>query len=183
MAEAQPKMALEAFLAWENAHDEKHEFYQGEVFDMVGALRVHARIVSNLCFALRKGLEGKRCQPFSESAKVQVEERAIFYPDVFVTCDERDLTTEQIFRYPTFICEVASPSPALYDRGLKFAAYRKIVELREYLVVDPETREITLFRKAASGNFELLEFTEADTFILESVECRISRTDLFDGCW
>jgi Uma2 family endonuclease len=182
MADALQKMSLETFLAWENAHEEKHEFYQGEVFDMVGGLRVHARIIGNLYVALRKQLEGRHCQPFSESSKVQVEQRAIFYPDVFVTCDERDLSTEQIFRYPTFICEVFSPSSALYDQGLKFAAYRKIAELREYLLIDPETRELTLFRKAATGNFELLEFTEKPVLALESIDCHIPRADLFDGC-
>jgi Uma2 family endonuclease len=177
----QTKLTLEEFLVWENVHAERHEFYQGEVFDMEGALRVHARVVGNLYYALRKQLEGKRCQPFSESSKVEVEACAIFYPDVFVTCDERDLTTDLIFRHPSFICEVLSPSSEQFDRGLKFAAYRKIVTLREYLLVHPETREVTLFRKNAAGHFELHEFTNAPNVTLANIDCAVTSDALFDG--
>ena len=44
----QPKLSLEAYLAWEEDQAEKHEFYRGEVFAMVGARRVHGRVVGNL---------------------------------------------------------------------------------------------------------------------------------------
>ena len=38
---------LAAFLDWENAQPERHEFHRGEVFAMVGARRSHGRIVLN----------------------------------------------------------------------------------------------------------------------------------------
>ena len=47
---------------------------------------------------------------FFETAKLQTAAGDIFYPDVFVTCDPQDLRTDQIFRAPTVIVEVLSPS-------------------------------------------------------------------------
>lgn len=85
-----------------------------------------------------------------QSAKVQAGD-AILYPDVFVTCDAADLRTEQIFTAPTLIVEVLSPSTQAYDRGLKFTLYRRLASLREYLLVDPDTRELQLFRRSAGG--------------------------------
>ena len=174
-------MTLDEFLEWEAANQERHEFYQGEVFAMVGALRTHARIVGNLYYALRTQLAGRRCQPFSESSKVEVEARAVFYPDVFVTCDERDLKTDYLFRFPTLIGEVLSPSSERYDRGVKFAAYRKLETLKEYVLIHPDTREVTVFRKNAAGHFELHEYSGNPSVALASVDCVIASDALFDG--
>jgi Uma2 family endonuclease len=47
--------------------------------------------------------------------------------------------------------EALSPSTAAYDRGNKFAAYRRIATLREYLLVDAETRRVELYRLGTDG--------------------------------
>ncbi len=166
---------------WENQQDGKHEFYRGEVYAMVGGLRVHGRIVSNLHYAFRKHLEGKPCQPFAEAMKLQLADAAVFYPDVFVTCDPRDLSTAQVFSHPTVICEVLSPSTEAYDRGLKFAAYRTIASLQEYVLLSPDTREVTLYRRNKDGNFVLLDFTGAGELHFASLDMRVSLADVFDS--
>ena len=120
----QAKMSLEAFLAWENAQPERHEFHRGEVFAMVGARRAHGRVVSNLNRRLNEKLEGSPCQAFAETMKLQIGADTILYPDIFVTCDKADLATEVIFRAPTVVVEVLSPSTQGYDRSQKFALYR-----------------------------------------------------------
>lgn len=48
MGNPQHKLTLPEFLAWEDTQSERHEFVGGEVFAMVGARRVHGRIVMNL---------------------------------------------------------------------------------------------------------------------------------------
>jgi Uma2 family endonuclease len=180
MAMQQRKISLQEYLAWENEQPDRNEFLNGEVFAMVGALRVHSTLVGNLHVALHNFLRGKLCRPFSESAKLQVG-NSIFYPDVFVTCDARDLKTEQIFFHPTLICEVLSPSTEHYDRGQKFAAYRQIESLQEYLVLHPTSKEVTLFRRNAAGRFELHDFTGAEFVYFASIDCQVAEADLFDG--
>ncbi|MBN8217932.1 MAG: Uma2 family endonuclease, partial [Spirochaetes bacterium] len=96
--------------AWENDQPGRHEFYRGEVFAMVGARRVHGLVGGNLFAALKSHLKGSPCRAFVEGMKVQVADDAIFYPDVFVTCDAADLKTDMVFRQPRLVVEVLSDS-------------------------------------------------------------------------
>ncbi len=121
-----PKLTLEDYLRWENEQPERHEFYRGELFAFAGGRRVHGRVVANLARALGNALSGSRCQVFSEGMKVQPADHAVLYPDVFVTCDPDDLSTEMIFHAPKLVIEVLSPSTQACDRSQKFALYRSI---------------------------------------------------------
>jgi Uma2 family endonuclease len=100
---------------------------------------------------------------------------------VFVTCDPQDLRTEQIFSAPTVIVEVLSPSTQAYDRGLKFTLYRSLPSLREYALVDPDTREVQLFRRGDDGLFTLHDLSGAPQLQFASIVCTVSAEDLFDG--
>jgi Uma2 family endonuclease len=175
-----PKMSLEAFLDWENTQDEKHEFVRGEVFAMVGGRRVHGAILLNVASSLKQQLRGTPCRAFADSMKLQIGQD-IFYPDVFVTCDAADLRTEQIFSAPKLIVEVLSPSTEGYDRGLKFLRYRTLPSLAEYLLVHPDTREASLFRRGADGLFTLHDFSKAARIELTSIGCVLDRDELFEG--
>lgn len=177
----QQKLTLPAYLDWENAQPEKHEFHRGEVFAMVGARRTHGCVVANLMRHLGNKLAGKPCRVFSDGMKVQIGDDTILYPDVFVTCDRNDLRTEMIFRAPTLVVEVLSPSTQAYDRSQKFALYRRLASLREYLLIDPETRRCELFRINADGLFVLHDMSDAEMLDLTSIACQVAIADVFDG--
>lgn len=181
MALPQQQLSLADYLAWENEQDERHEYYRGEVFAMVGVKRIHGLVTGNVFFALKQQLKGKPCQVFSESLKVQVGEDMVFYPDVFVTCDAADLRTDYLFRAPSVIVEVLSESTRGYDYDTKFAAYRRLPALREYLLIDPENRRVDLFRRGENGLFTLYDYTGAEDFPLEAIACRLSLAEIFDG--
>ena len=176
-----PRMTLQAYLIWENAQVERHEFHDGEIFAMTGARRIHGRVVSNLSRRLSEALDGSPCQVFSEGMKVQVGDDTILYPDVFVTCDRGDLATEQIFRAPMLVVEVLSPSTQSYDRSRKFAFYRRIPALQEYLLVDPDTRRVEAFRRNADDQWVLHDMSDGDVLEAASVGARITLSDVFDG--
>ncbi|MFT3819146.1 MAG: Uma2 family endonuclease [Rubrivivax sp.] len=175
------KPTIEDFLAWEEAQPERHEFYRGEFFAMVGGRRVNGLVTGNLYAALRSRLAGTPCRAFFESMQLQVADDAIFYPDLFVTCDPADLKTERIFRAPLLVAEVLSESTQAYDRGLKFAAYRQLPSLREYLLVDPDTRRVEVFRRNERELFELHDQTGRTELHLASVDFRLTMAELFDG--
>ena len=181
MALPDHRLSLAEFLEWENAQDERNEYYRGEVFAMVGARRVHGIAAGNVFASLKNQLKGSRCRAFIETMKVQIGNDAVFYPDVFVTCDAADLNTEYVFRAPTVIVEVLSESTQSYDRGAKFAMYRQIPQLREYLLIDPDSRSVELFRRGPDGLFTLHDFTEASVFPLTSIGCELERADVFEG--
>jgi Uma2 family endonuclease len=180
MGSALPKMTLAEFLDWENAQVEKHEFVRGEVFAMVGGRRVHGLVLLNAASSLKQQLRGTPCRVFADSMKLQIGED-VFYPDVFVTCDPDDLRTELVFTAPKLIVEVLSPSTEGYDRGVKFALYRGLSSLIEYVLVHPDTREVSVFRRGADGLFTLHDFSGAARIELTSVGCAFDRDELFDG--
>ena len=181
IALAQQKLTLHEFLDWENQQVERHEFYRGEVFAMVGGRRIHGRVVVNLGAQLNLQLRGSPCQVFSEGMKVQIADDTILYPDLFVTCDPADLATEMIFRAPTLVIEVLSPSTQGYDRSQKFALYRRLESLREYILVDPETQRIEGFRRGTDGLWVLHDMSQDEALECASISCRVALTDVFQG--
>jgi Uma2 family endonuclease len=181
MGSALPKLSLEDYLRWENVQPERHEFHRGEVFAMVGGRRVHGRVVGNLVRALGNALAGSPCQVFSEGMKVQPSDDAILYPDLFVTCDPGDLRTDMIFRAPTLVIEVLSPTTQAYDRSQKFALYRRLASLREYALIDPDTRRIEIFRIGADGLWVLHDMSDGEAMTLASIGCQVPLTEVFEG--
>ena len=79
------------------------------------------------------------------------------------------------------MAEVLSDSTQAFDRGLKFAAYRQLASLREYLLVDPDTRRVEVFRRNERELFELHDQTGADALQLASVGLSLPMEELFEG--
>lgn len=171
----------QAYLDWEAAQPDKHEYLAGEVFAMVGVRRGHALAAGAIYAKLRAHLKGSRCDTFVSDMKLFVADAdACFYPDVMVTCDERDRRAELAIEHPRLVVEVLSDSTAAYDRGIKFAAYRKLADLQEYLLVDVDQRRLELYRRDA-GHWILLE-SEGDgpALRLESVDMTLSPAEAFE---
>jgi len=174
-------MTLEEFLAWENEQPDRNEFHRGEVFAMVGARRAHGRVVSNLTRHFGNLLDGTPCQVFAEGMKVQIGTDTILYPDIFVTFDKADLATEMIFRAPTLVLEVLSPTTQAYDRSQKFALYRRVESLQEFVLVDPDTRRIEVFRRGADGLWDLHDQSDDESLVAASIGCTVRMIDVFAG--
>lgn len=62
---------------------------------------------------------------------------------------------------PLLIVEVLSDSTEAYDRGAKFAAYRQLVSLKEYVVIDISARRVECFRRAENNDW-LLHVTDSE---------------------
>src|SRR4051812_11505231 len=81
------KYTFEEYLEIENASNEKHEYYQGEIFAMSGAKTPHNDIASNLIGLLWGKLRGTSCKPYGSDQRVHIEKNTLAtYPDVSVVC-------------------------------------------------------------------------------------------------
>lgn len=170
-------MSFQEYLEWEERQEIKYEYVNGEVFAMTGGTIPHNDIAVNLTTALKTHLRGKRCKVSMADAKVGVSEQGPFhYPDVMVTCDDRDRQAIEFIQYPCLIAEVLSPSTEAYDRGGKFTHYRRIKTLKEYLLIDAQQISVECFRLNDKGIWELHPYTEGDQVHLSSVDfhCPIS---------
>jgi Uma2 family endonuclease len=164
------KPSIAEYLAWESAQVGRNEFWRGEVFAMVGGKRGHGRVIANLMRHLGAHLDDTPCQAFSEGMKVQVGEEAVLYPDVFVTCDPEFTADQAVFTAPVLVVEVLSPSTQAYDRSKKFAIYRQLASLREYALIDPDSRRVEVFRPAEDRHWKLFDMSDDEELVLESID-------------
>jgi Uma2 family endonuclease len=150
------------------------------VVAMSGGTKKHNRVSGN-AFKLLDGILADRdCEVYITDIKVQVQaNRKYFYPDVVVTCDERDQDT-QLVQYPCLIVEVLSPSTEAVDRGKKFTHYRRFTTLRDYILIQPEQPIVEVFSRNQADKWELAEYGIDDVIHLESIGCSIAVKDLYD---
>ena len=143
-----PSFTFEHYLEWENRQPLRHEFIRGEVFAMTGASDLHNELSGNLYTLLRQHLRGTECRVFMADVKLRVEAADCgFYPDLLVTCAESDRADRHVKRSPVVMVEVLSASTAAFDIREKFAAYRQLVSLQEYVLVDQERIRIQVYRR------------------------------------
>ncbi|MBI5255089.1 MAG: Uma2 family endonuclease [Burkholderiales bacterium] len=173
-------MSAEAFLAWDAGELVRHEFVRGKLFALTGSDDRHVTVAANLYTALRIHLSGTPCRTFITDMKLRVVEAdAFFYPDVMVTCSPADAQQPMIKSEPVLVAEVLSPGTAAYDRGDKFAAYRTLPTLREYLLVDIDSRRCDLYRKGADGLWVLHPIGADEAVQLASVDLVLSAAALW----
>ncbi len=165
-----PRFTPAEYFAWEEQQQVRHEYIDGEVYAMTGGTLNHGRIALNVAFLLKNHLRGSSCQTGNSDCRVNIHTSSHYvYPDVSVTCDERDKTNIQYITYPCLIIEVLSSSTEAYDRGNKFKLYRRNPILQEYALVDSETMAIELFRKTGDDNWRIIDYDPGDTVELTSV--------------
>lgn len=174
------KMSLAEFLAWENLQPDRHEFYRGEVFAMVGGTARHNRVVLNLASRIGDHLDGSPCQVFAEGMQVQLAD-GVLYPDVLVTCGKAEAGDEKIISDPKLVIEVLSPSTSGYDKRDKFALYRTLLALCEYVLVDPTTRQVEVFTKTQAGAWLFTDQSQAETLQLSSIGIQLPMAAVFKG--
>jgi Uma2 family endonuclease len=163
-----------AYLAWEDAQIERHEYVAGEVFAMVGVRQSHNVATLNLASALRQALKATPCRVFVEAVKARVEAAdCFFYPDVLVTCDPRDRLTPDYVSHPLLVAEVLSESTAAFDRGGKFAAYRKLDSLQDYVLIDLAVQHVEVFRRDAENHWVLHDYGPGETVELASLALQL----------
>ncbi len=170
------------YLAWEAEQPTKNEYVAGEVFAMVGARQEHVLVSLALAARFREHLHGTRCRTYTSDMKLEVEAAdAVFYPDVMVSCDEADRSRAVAIQAPSLVVEVLSDSTAAYDRGPKFAAYRKLTALQEYLLIDIDARRMELFRREPVGWVLHEPVGEGDAAVLrlDSIALDLTAADAF----
>ena len=138
----------EEYLEGEQHSPVKHEYRRGQVYAMAGASDAHVIIAGNLFALLRNHVRGSGCLTYISDMKAQIESiNTYYYPDVMVTCDQRDRVFDYFKRHPTLIVEVLSPKTEAFDRGDKFADYRQLESLQEYVLVSQTRMGVECFRR------------------------------------
>ena len=183
LVQTHPVFSGEEYLKFERFAQERHEFLDGSVYAMAGESRKHSTICFNLYGITGLQLRGKRCRGFSPNMKVATNEAGLFsYPDLIIVCGEPLPYDEvgDVVTNPTVIFEVLSPSTENYDRGQKFLRYTNYIDSLEYYVLISQKKPmIEHYSKKSGWNKSDIEGLES-VLKLESVECEIILSELYD---
>jgi Uma2 family endonuclease len=180
LAAEKSKFTAADFLIWDETQTIRHEYFHGDVFAKAGGSDNHATVILNVAIAVRQALKGTPCRVLTQDVKLHVEKaNSYFYPDVFVTCSEKDAKERLIKSEPKLVVEVLSPSTTAFDRGHKFEAYRTLPTLQEYVLIDPEAQTAEVYRRSSNEEWILRAFPAGQGLVLQSVDLSISATDLF----
>ena len=183
IAYGKQQFTQEEYLQMERAAEQKHEYFNGEIFAMSGAGNRHNIIFRNLYGDLAYRLRGKPCQPYGSDMRVHIPENTLYtYPDISIFC--RDIINDEgdndIFVQPSVLIEILPRSTRNYDRGTKFKLYRDIPTLKEYVLVDSVAINVEIFRLHENGHWQLHEYKKlADAFQIETVGFQLTLEELY----
>ena len=161
----------EEYFAWEEQQLEKHELIDGHVYTMSGGTQNHSAIAINFLLLITPHLRGSRCNVFNSDLKVKILNSSNYtYPDLSVTCDDRDRENAIYITYPCLIIEVLSNSTEAYDRGKKFEKYRRNPNLIDYVLVSSEEIAIDIYHRNDAREWMILSYRSGDRVELRSID-------------
>ncbi len=173
----------EEYLALEEHADHKSEYCNGEMFAMSGGSVNHNQITGNVYTNLRHLLSQRPCRVFMNDVRLNIKSNGLYtYPDVMVVCGKIEFVPgrDDTVMNPIVLVEVWSDSTQAYDRGGKFALYRQIPSLQEYVMMDQTKPYVEHFRR--EGNFWVLETLEQMDAILTLplLECEMPLAVMYE---
>lgn len=177
--EVQPPIVSPAeYLAFERASNERYELIDGRIVPRAPSTFEHAVIAGNIAAALGAALRDRSCQVCTVDPRIKIEESERYvYADVTVVCGTprfEDDAQDSLLN-PSALFEILSDSTESYDRGEKFAQYRTIPTLTDYVLVSQKQVLIEHFQRQGDGSWLLRAVRSGEPLILPSLAARWRR--------
>lgn len=172
------------YLELERERDQKHEWFDGQVYAMAGGTLEHSALSAAMIRALGQLAERSGCQVHTSDAKIRVLETGLAtYADAAVVCGpvERDPQDHNVMTNPSVVVEVLSDSTEAYDRGEKFRHYRKIPALRDYVLVSQHDRRVEVYSREPDGRWALAEAVAGESFYLSALDGALAVDQVYAG--
>jgi Uma2 family endonuclease len=174
----------EEYLTLEELAETKHEYFNGQIYDLAGVSRNHNLITLNIASTLMDRVRDRPCEVYSTDMRLLVKPNGLYtYPNVMVVCGTPEFIHRQTdtLLNPTLIVEVLSPSTAVYDRGHKFELYKALPSLRDYLLVEQDRVAVEYFQRArGSRKWSGQTFAELKQAVsLRGVGCELPLREIY----
>jgi Uma2 family endonuclease len=177
-----PKLTPEEYFDWEEQQQIRHEYIDGEIYAMTGGTLNHSEIAINFSSIIRVHLRGSGCRVFNSDARVNIyKSNDYVYPDVSVSCDERDRSATKFLSHPCLIIEVLSASTEAYDRGDKFGLYRRSPSLQDYVLVSTNKIAINIYHKNDRDRWEISSYAAGDLVELGCINLTLPIEEIFEN--
>ena len=122
----------------------------------------HTLIKDNLAREAGNRLKGGPCQVVTSHLRVKVNATGLYtYPDLVIVCDKPQFEdqVQDTLLNPRVVVEVLSDSPEKYDRGTKFAHYRQLPSVQEYVLIAQDRPLVERYVRQADDTWVLTTFS------------------------
>ena len=177
-----PRYTPEQYLEMERRADHKSEYVNGEILAMAGASLTHNRINRNIGQGLANQLENRPCESFTNDLRVRINALRYTYPDAVVARGDLELEDAEldVLLNPKVTFEVLSPTTEADDRGWKFAHYRRLHTLVDYILVSQEQAFIEHYTRHEQDLWTLRELSGPDAVLrLPSIHCELTLSEIY----
>lgn len=176
------RITPQAYLVRERAAEYRSEYFDGEVVAMAGAPEPHVVISGNIFGHLFSRLP-RACRVMQTEMKVRSEAaNTTMYPDVLVTCGERQYVDRRkdVLINPVVVFEVLSPSTERKDRTEKARAYQRIDSLQTYVLVSQREPRVEVYARATDGSWPCTLYQGLDAAIpFDAIGCSLTLAEIY----
>lgn len=157
-----------------------YEFIEGIPYARVRLGTTHVLVGGNLLTALKTRLQGTPCRAYGSGICVCEESTdTLLHPDITISCDPEDLIAADALRAPRLVVEILNHNSAAYQRGPKFAAYRRIAAIREIVFVDIESLRVETYTRHTDGYWVLHDYSSDNEVHLNSLSLNVPLREVF----
>lgn len=183
--QAKTRMTSEEYLTFERNSEIRHEYFDGEIFAMVGASKNHILISANITAELvtKFAAGNSTCRVLPNDMRVKIpNDSGYAYPDIAITCGDIEFERNgfDTLLNPVVIIEILSKSTEAFDRGDKFAYYRLIPSLQEYILISQKKYRIERFLRKDAGTWSMFLYENmTQKMTIESADCEVSLSAVY----
>jgi len=178
-----PKLTLEEYFEFDKNAEGNFEYFDGELFEMSGVSRSHARIERNLTVKLTPKAFERGCEVFTPNLRIKIPTMSLYrYPDLSVVCGRADfvqIAGVDCLSNPALIVEILSESTEKFDRGDKFREYKSIESFAEYLLISSMAVSVTLFQKHNDKFWMHSDYSAGESCHLNTLDLDLNVDDLY----
>ena len=172
----------EEYLIIERAAEFKSEYYDGQMYLMSGVRRPHNLIAANLARVIGNQIVDRPCELYISEMRTRGATSASYmYPDLAAVCADPEFADNEfdVFLNPSLVIEILSPSTEKWDRGGKFARYRQIENLVDYVLITQEKILVERFTRRGAEWERVAYDRLEDILTLDSIGCVVSLADIY----
>ena len=184
LAQRKPQFyTSEEYLEFERKSVVRHEYLDGEIYEMAGANKQHNIISTNIVRLLGNQLFDRDCNVFGGDMRVKITATEKYtYPDIVAVCGEENYEdeTEDTLLNPSLIIEILSKSTEAYDRGGKFEYYQTIESFQEYILIAQEPFRVEQYVRKDKNIWTYFEFRDSeDVLKFDSIGGELKLKDIY----